>query len=138
MNNVSLIGRLGRDPELRHTQSGKAVANLRLAISNGKDRDATWLDVVCWDKTAELVANYKRKGDEVAVEGRLQVREYQDREGNNRKAVEVVAFRVHFIGPKSDGGGERQERGGGGYSGGGYSGGGSMKHQATRDDDVPF
>lgn len=136
MNSVQLIGRLGADPELRHTQSGKAVCNLRMAISNGRDRDATWLDVVCWDRTAELVAQYKGKGDEVAVEGRLQVREWRDKDGNNRKSVEVVAFRVHFIGPKSDGG-ERQERGGG-YSGGGYSGG-APKGQAKDDlDDLPF
>ncbi len=137
MNTVQLIGRLGADPELRHTQGGKAVCNLRMAISNGRDRDATWLDVVCWDKTAELVSQYKRKGDEVAVEGRLQVREWRDKDGNNRKSVEVVAFRVHFIGPKSDGGGERPQRGG--YGGGGYTGGGSMKHQTRDDDDnLPF
>ena len=135
MNVVNIIGRLGRDPELRYTQSGKAVCNLRLAVNDGKDREAVWLDVVCWDKTAELVGQYKHKGDEIAVEGRLQVREYEDKDGNKRKATEIVANRVHFIGPKSEGGEQQSKPAGGGYGGGG---GGGYGKPFTNDDDIVF
>ena len=148
MNSVQLVARLGRDPELRHTQSGKAVCNLRVAVSNGRDREATWLDVVCWDKTAELVHQYKRKGDQLAIEGRLQTREWEQ-DGQKRSKLEVVAFRVHFIGGGRDDGEQRQRpqrqrsRGyGGGYGGGepesrggGY---GMTDGTSDADDSIPF
>jgi len=145
VNSVQLIGNLGRDPEIRYTQSGKAVCTLRIAVSNGRDKDPEWIDVVCWDKTAELVGQYKRKGDQIAVEGRIQSREWDDKDGNKRRTTEIVAFKVHFIGGKRDDGDSprapaRQAGGnhGGGYGGGGYSGGGAAKHQTTDDEDIPF
>lgn len=108
MNSVSIIGRLGRDPELRHTQSGKPVCGLRVAVDDGKDRPPVWLSVSAWGKTAELCNQYLTKGRQVAVEGRLTVREWADRDGNKRTSTEVTAHRVHFLGSPSDGEQRRQ------------------------------
>jgi len=135
MNTVIITGNLGRDPEVRHTQSGKAVCTLAVAVSNGRD-DTTWVDVVVWERQAEMCGQYLAKGKKVGVEGRLQNRSWEQ-DGQTRHKMEVVAFRVEFLSPKSDGGGERPQRGG--YGGGGYTGGGSMKHQTRDDDDnLPF
>jgi len=102
MNHINLIGRLTRDPELRYTQSGKPVANFTLAVDrswkNGQGKyDADFIDIVAWNKTAELVANHLVKGRLVAVEGRLQIRSYTNPEGQKRKAAEVVTDRVHLM-----------------------------------------
>ncbi len=96
MNNVVLIGRLTHDPELRHTQSGLAVANFTLAV-DGYNDNTDFIDCVAWKTQAENMAKYLGKGSQMGVEGRIQVRKYQDKEGNNRKAVEVVASRVQFL-----------------------------------------
>ncbi len=144
MNSVQLIGNLGRDPEMRHTQSGKAVCTIRIAVSNGKDRDPEWIDVVCWDKTAELVSQWKKKGDQVAVEGRIQSREWDDKDGNKRRTTEIVAFKVHFIGGKRDDGDQQSKPAGGGYGGGGGGYGKSKPPQTGNgtpyrdDEDIPF
>ncbi|MCA1945110.1 MAG: single-stranded DNA-binding protein [Desulfovibrio sp.] len=107
LNKVMLIGRLGRDPELRYTNSGKPVANFSIATDESyTDRDgnrvdrAEWHDIVVWDRSGENCANYLRKGSLVYVEGRLQTRKWQDQQGNTRKATEVVAERVQFLDPK--------------------------------------
>jgi single-strand DNA-binding protein len=107
LNNVSLMGRLTRDPELRHTQSGSKVATFTLACnrdfsSNGQS-EADFIDIVAWKKTAEFVEKYFQKGRQVAVEGRLQSRKWQDKDGNNRVAIEIVARQVHFAESKNKG-----------------------------------
>ena len=103
LNVVVLQGRLARDPELRQTQTGKAVCNFTIACGRGSDQ-TDWLDVVSWDKTAEFICKYFRKGSMILLEGRLQSRKYQDKNGNNRTAIEVVAGSVNFCGGKQENG----------------------------------
>jgi len=99
LNVVCLTGRLGRDPELTYTPSGKAVLNLDLAVagSGGEGAEVHWVPLVCWGKTAENMATYLGKGSRVAVEGRLQVRKWQGEDGKARSKMEVVAERVTFL-----------------------------------------
>lgn len=104
LNVVALQGRLARDPELRQTQAGKAVCNFTIACDRGRDQ-TDWFDVVAWDKTAEFICKYFQKGSMILVEGRLQSRKYQDKNGNSRTAVEVVAGSVNFCGGKQENGG---------------------------------
>ena len=104
LNVVALQGRLARNPELRQTTAGKSVCNFTIACDAGKDR-TDWFDVVAWDKTAEFICRYFRKGSMILVEGRLQSRKYQDKNGNNRTAVEVEAESVNFCGGKQENGG---------------------------------
>lgn len=101
LNRVVLQGRFTADPELRHTQNGVAVATFRLAVSRDfKDKDgekkADFISVVCWRGTAEFVSRFFHKGSLAVVEGRLQVRDYTDRDGNRRFATEVIADNVYF------------------------------------------
>ena len=107
MNKAILIGRLGRDPELRHTQSGKAVCNFSVATDSGygDNKQTDWHRITVWDKQAESCAQYLEKGRQVAVEGRISYRTYKDSDGNERHATEIVAFRVHFLAGGSRGGG---------------------------------
>lgn len=108
LNNVVIMGRLTRDPELRRTQTGTAVASLTLACDrdfkpqNG-EKETDFIDVVVWGKTAEFAANYFTKGRMAIVEGRLQVRNWQDKDGNKRKTAEVVADRMYFGDSKQEG-----------------------------------
>jgi single-strand DNA-binding protein len=107
LNKVILIGRLTRDPELRYTPSGTAVTKFNLAVnrfSKQGERDADFIDIVTWQRQAEVVANYLGKGRLVAVEGRLQIRSYDDSQGIRRKAAEVVANTVRFLDRARDGG----------------------------------
>lgn len=99
MNSVALIGRLGKAPESRSTGSGKKVANFSIAVDHGYgDKKTThWIDVVAWEKTAEAAVNYLEKGSRVAVKGRLQQRSWQDRDGNTRNKLEVVAEELTFL-----------------------------------------
>ena len=99
MNSVSLIGRLGKDPEVRNTTSGKTVANFTIAVDFGYgDRKTTsWIPVQAWEKTAEIVQKYTAKGSQVAVTGRLQQRSWEDRDGNTRSVLEVVADKVDLL-----------------------------------------
>lgn len=99
LNVVAIMGRLARDPELRQTTSGKSVATFTIACDrNKKDGGADWIPVTAWDRTAEFVCKYFQKGSLIAIDGRLQSRSYQDKNGNNRTAIEVVASNVHFAG----------------------------------------
>jgi single-strand DNA-binding protein len=107
VNKVILIGNLGRDPELRYTKSGQAVANFSLATSERwKDKDGQsqerteWHRIVTWGKTAELCAQFLSKGEKAYFEGRLQTREYEDKEGIKRYTTEIVAQNVTFLGTK--------------------------------------
>ncbi len=102
LNKVILIGRLVADPQLRYTQSGIAVTNFTLAVDRpfvgqGGEREADFIDIVTWRKLAETCANHLTKGRLVAVEGRLQIRSYDDQNGIRRKAAEIVADNVRFL-----------------------------------------
>lgn len=106
LNVVVLMGRLTADPELRHTPQGTSVTTFTVAVDRsfarqGEQRQTDFIDVVCWRSTAEFVCKYFQKGSMIAVEGSLQVRSYQDKNGNNRRAYEVVASNVSFTGSKS-------------------------------------
>lgn len=101
LNKCFLQGRMTADPELRHTQNGVAVATFRLAVTRDfKEKDgerkADFISVVCWRGTAEFVSRFFQKGSLAVVEGRLQVRDYTDRDGNKRFATEVIADNVYF------------------------------------------
>lgn len=123
VNKVFIMGRLGADPELRRTQSGTAVANFRLAVDRDfKDKDTgerttDWINVVAWRATAEFVGRYFAKGRMAVVDGRLQTRDWTDKDGNKRTAVEVVAESVYFGDSKRESG---DSSGGSSYSAGGY------------------
>lgn len=107
MNKVILIGRLTKDVELKYTPSGSAVANVTVAVdrySKDGDKSADFINVVVWNKSAENLAQYKGKGDQIAVEGSLQTRSYEAQDGSKRYVTEVLASRIEFIGNKSDGG----------------------------------
>ena len=108
LNVVAIMGRLVADPELRTTQSGTNVCSFRIACDRnfarqGEQRQADFIDIVAWRQQAEFVSKYFQKGSLIAIEGSLQTRQYQDKNGNNRTAVEVVANNVNFAGPKSNG-----------------------------------
>ena len=146
INRVVLVGNLTRDPELKHTSGGTAVTSLRIAV-NGRKKDETgqWVDkpnyfsVSVFGNQAESCAQYLAKGRPVAVDGRLEWREWQQQDGTKREAVEVVADSVQFLGSRGDGGG-----GEGGFGGGGNqfvpAGAGSENADfpAAADDDIPF
>lgn len=106
LNIIAIMGRLVRDPEMRQTTTGKNMASFRVAVDRGsKDANgqnqADFFDVVAWNKTAEFVCKYFQKGSLIAIDGRLQSRNYQDKNGNNRTAIEILVNNVHFAGAKS-------------------------------------
>ncbi len=153
VNKVTLIGNLGRDPEVRYTQSGTAVCNITVAIGERrKDGDewkehTEWVNCVCFGKTAENVGQYLSKGRQVYVDGRMQTRKYQDKNGQDRWTTEVVANQVLFLGNKgSSDNSSRGDFGGGNNNNfssnnqnnfsGGNSGGGNGPD--LYDDDLPF
>lgn len=107
LNKIILIGRLTREPDLRYTASGLAVAKFTLAVdrrvSKDREREADFIDVVTWQKLAETCASYLGKGRLVAVDGRLQIRTYDDNQGIRRKAAEVVAENVRFLDKPKEG-----------------------------------
>lgn len=114
INRVILMGRLVSDPELKTTASGISVTTFRIAVDrsyvkSGEERKADFFDIVCWRSTAEFVCRYFGKGSLIAVEGQLQSRTYQAKDGSNRYVVEVVADNVSFTG-------ERRDNSAGGYS----------------------
>ena len=137
VNKVILIGNLGRDPELRYTQGGQAVANFTLATNerfSTKDGDkqerTEWHRIVAWGRTGELCAQYLSKGRSVYLEGRLQTREWEDTEGQKRRTTEIVAQTVQFLGGRGEGGpgGPSSPSAEGGFDSGG----------PPPPDDVPF
>ncbi|MDD4457141.1 MAG: single-stranded DNA-binding protein [Syntrophotalea acetylenica] len=156
VNKVILVGNLGKDPELRYTASGTAVANFSLATTERfKDRDGNsqekteWHNIVAWRQLAEICGKYLTKGRQVYIEGKIQTRSYEDRDGNKRYITEIVADQMQMLGRAGD-----DNSGGGG--GGGYqrreprqerSGGGSNNQPRQTeyeeppfnpDDDIPF
>ena len=146
VNKVMILGNLGQDPELRNTTGGKSVTTLRVATTDtwndqsGQRQERTeWHTIVVWGRAAENCKQYLSKGRAVFVEGRLQTRKWQDKEGHDRYSTEIVADRVQFVG----GGGGGAERGAGTSRGGGggrdaefgdMGGGGAP----PMDDDIPF
>ena len=130
VNKVILVGNLGRDAEIRNTASGLQLANIRLATTDRrKGADGNWQDhtewhsIVCFDKLANLMERFGKKGKQLYVEGRLQTREYTDKDGNKRWSTEVVANEVRLLGGAGRGD-ESTEQWGGGGGRGGYDGGG--------------
>jgi len=114
LNKVILIGNLGRDPEVRYTQNGTAVANFTLATNDvwtdkagGRQERTEWHRIVVWGKQAEIVREHLAKGKQVYVEGTLQTRQWDDREGNKRTTTEVKAARVLMLGRPEGGGDSR-------------------------------
>jgi single-strand DNA-binding protein len=154
VNKVILVGRLGRDPETRYTGGGQAVANFSVATDetykdrNGERQKRTeWHKIVVWGKQAEIAQQYLKKGSLVFIEGRIQSREWQDKEGQKRTSFEIVANNFRMLGGRGDGGGGGASRGGGGDEdfgapqggheepmGGGGGGGGPE----ISDEDIPF
>lgn len=130
LNHIVLMGRLVRDPELRYTQSQVPVASMRIAVDRdfgrGEEKQTDFIDVVAWRHTAEFVNKYFHKGSMMVVSGRLQMREWTDKDNNRRVSAEVVADNVYFgDSARRDGGDARQDSsygsGGGNYGGsGGY------------------
>ena len=158
LNKIILMGRLTRDPELRRTGSGTAVTSFSLAVdrdfkSQSGEKETDFIDVVAWRSTAEFVSKYFTKGRMAVVEGRLQLRDWTDRDGNKRRSAEVVADNVYFGDSKRDaeGGGYGAPSGGygapGGYAppaapaSGGYSapaGGDQFAELSDDDGELPF
>ena len=115
LNTVAIMGRLVADPELRHTPSNFSVTSFTVAVSRsyvkqGTERQTDFIDVVAWRNTAEFICRYFKKGQMIAIEGSLQTRTYQDKEGHNRKAVEVLANNVYFTESRSNSQNSNSER----------------------------
>ncbi|MCS7463096.1 single-stranded DNA-binding protein [Paenibacillus doosanensis] len=151
LNRVILIGRLTRDPELRYTPSGVAVTTFTLAVdrpftNQQREREADFLNIVTWRQLAETCANYLRKGRLAAVEGRIQIRNYDNNEGRRVYVTEIIADNVRFLESANSGGGGQREEGmsGGGYGqspqGQGYASTsqGQQRYGGQRDNQDPF
>jgi single-strand DNA-binding protein len=144
LNRVILIGRLTRDPELRYTPAGVAVTQFTLAVDRPftnqqtREREADFINIVTWRQLAETCANYLRKGRLAAVEGRIQVRNYDNNEGRKVYVTEVIADNVRFLESANSGGGQREE--GGNYSGSGSAvgSGGGNRSAGGREQQDPF
>jgi len=142
VNKVILVGNLGRDSELRYTPGGAAVATLNLATTevwndrnNQRQEKTEWHRVVLWGKQAESLQEYLTKGKQIYVEGRLQTRQWDDKDGNKRYTTEIKADRITLLG----GGAGRGGGGGGMERGGGVSGGmDEPPVEPITDDDIPF
>jgi single-strand DNA-binding protein len=163
-NKVFLIGHLGQDPELRHTQGGSKVASFSIATNeawvnkDGQKQERTeWHRIVVWGKQAETASEYLKKGRQVFIEGRLQTRKWTDKQNQERQTTEIVSDRFVFLGGRGEGGagggmggggGYQAESGGGGHqaeSGGGGAPvnipepvGGDKSYSSDEDDDLPF
>ncbi len=139
LNKVMLIGNLGKDPEVRFTASGQAVAGFSLATSetykdkNGEKVEKTeWHNITLWGKLAEIAGEYLSKGKTVYIEGRLQTRKWQDKSGNDRYTTEIVGDKMQMLSAK----GERS--GGGDTSSAQKSGSSNYEEPPFQDDDIPF
>lgn len=121
LNRIIVMGRMTRDPELRRTNSGTAVASFTVAVdrdfkSQSGEKETDFIDVVAWRNTAEFVSKYFSKGRMAVVEGRLQLRDWTDKDGNKRRTAEIVADSVYFGDSKRDGGDAAQIEPQGGFS----------------------
>jgi single-strand DNA-binding protein len=145
-NRVILVGNLTRDPEIRYTQSGKGVTKFTLAVNNPRNKEeTTFVDIVAWDRLGETCNTYLKKGSNCLVEGRLVIRSYDDKDGNKRKATEVVIDNMQMLGSPRD---RVASSGDDGGSSGGYNGGPPAAHAAAGaagdafgdelEDEIPF
>ncbi len=140
INKVILIGRLGQDPEVRYTPDGTAVANFSIATSeewkdknSGEKRERTeWHRIVAWRKLGEICGEYLSKGRQVYIEGRIQTRSWEDKDGNKRYTTEIVASDVQFLG------GRDSATTSGPSAGAPDSGGPGLSAPGPQDDDIPF
>lgn len=138
LNKIFIMGRLTRDPELRRTQTGTPVASFTLAVDRDfrdkatGERATDFIDVVAWRQTAEFVSRYFSKGRSAVVEGRLQIRDWTDKEGGKRRSAEVIADNIYFGDSKRDG------DGGGSYSTGYHQGGQGGGYPAPQPPADPF
>lgn len=139
LNNVIIMGRLTRDPELRHTQSGTAVASFTIACDRDRsqkdgEKETDFIDIVAWGKTGEFVSKYFSKGRMAVVHGRLQIRSYKDKNDNLRKVAEINADSVYFGDSKKDDGSGQAYKNTGSSTGstGGYT------ELDGSDDELPF
>ncbi|KAB0667275.1 single-stranded DNA-binding protein [Oryzomonas japonica] len=142
LNKVMLIGNLGKDPEVRYTPSGAAVASFNLATSerfknkSGEWEERTeWHRVTLWSKLAEIAGEYLTKGKTVYIEGRLQTRKWQDNSGNERYTTEIVGEKMQMLSPKGEG---RRSGGNDVTSEPVQHGGGGFEEPPFQDDDIPF
>ena len=154
VNKVILIGNLGKDPEIRYTQNGTAVVNFTLATTDSWTKDGEtnerteWHNIVAWARLAEICNEHLIKGRSVYIEGRIQTRKWEDRDGGTRYTTEIVAQNMQMLGGRGDGdfGGGGGGGGGGGDGGGGGGGGGGgpsgpapgPDDAGVTDDDIPF
>lgn len=149
VNKVILLGRLGNNPEIRYTPNGQAVANFSIATSeswndkSGQKQERTeWHRIVVWAKLAELCGQYLAKGRQVYIEGKLQTRQWDDKDGNKRYTTEVVAATVQFLGAAANssgaGAGANQEYAGGGAAAGAAMAAPESGEPAFQEDDIPF
>ncbi len=159
VNKVILIGNLGADPEVRFTQNGTAVANLRIATTEkwrGQDgqmqENTEWHRVIAWKRLAEICRDYLQKGSRVYIEGKLQTRKWQDQNGNDRYTTEIVAREMKMLSPRGAGApgpggsggsggygdGQGSFTGGGQDNGGGFGSGPDYPEPPNTGDDVPF
>jgi single-strand DNA-binding protein len=142
LNKVMLIGNLGKDPELRHTPAGTAVATFSIATSeryknkqtNEWEEKTEWHNIVLWSKLAETAGQYLSKGKTVYLEGRLQTRKWQDRDGNTRYTTEIVCDSMKMLSPR----GESSNRGSDQASSYDPSSGSNYEEPPFQDDDIPF
>jgi len=151
INKVILIGNVGKDPEIRYTQNGNAVATFSLATTErrksaeGQWTDHTeWHNIVAWGKTAETCNQYAKKGTQLYLEGRIQTRKWQDKDGNNRYTTEIVVNQMVLLGRGPGGGARPEYPGGDSFPSGGKAGAGDFPGPPVDDsgfdpnDDVPF
>ena len=142
LNKAILMGRLVADPELRRTPNNNSVTSFTLAVNRsfvrqGEQPQTDFIDIVAWGKTAEFVSRYFVKGQQVAVAGRIQTRNWEDKQGNKRKSVEVVAEEVHFAEPKR-GSQPRNDLPQGGFDPMAGLGGNAFAALPGDDNDLPF
>lgn len=140
LNKVMLIGNLGKDPEVRYTTSGTAVASFSLATSersknkNGEWEDKTeWHNITLWGRLAEIAGEYLAKGRTVYIEGRLQTRKWQDKDGRDRYTTEIVGEKMQMLGGKGEGGGRARTTDESSYGAPSYE-----EPAFNPDDDIPF
>ena len=143
LNKAILMGRLVADPELRRTPNNNSVTSFTLAVNRsfvrqGEQPQTDFIDIVAWGKTAEFVSRYFVKGQQVAVAGRIQTRNWEDKQGNKRKSVEVVAEEVHFAEPKRDSQPRNDMPRGGDFDPMAGLGGNAFAALPGDDNDLPF
>lgn len=144
LNRIIIMGRLVRDPELRTTQSGTPVTSFTLAVDRDyKDKDSgekstDFIDVVAWRNTAEFVCKYFAKGRMAIAEGRLQIREWKDKDGNNRRNAEVLVANMYFCGSKAENASAAPTGYGVQDNGYGAPAGGGFQEVQDNDGDLPF